>query len=108
MDDRKPSSVVQGFERCKPRVQPEEAVEIESGIRAGAGRRYRDARTGPVVRVLSERHDHVQPVDRAALKDGHQDLAPRGVRRRHGPRKERRREAEADERQAAILEEDAS
>ncbi len=107
MDDRELAAVVQRLERCQPRVHPEEAVEIDGGISARAGTGYGDARTGRVVGAFAERHDHVQPVDSAALEDGHEDFAPR-VRRRNRPRKERRREPEADQRKAAILEKDAS
>src|SRR5512132_3215576 len=50
------------------------AVEIEASVRL-ARLRDGDARTQLVVPRLEERHDDIQAVNGAALKDGDQDLA---------------------------------
>ena len=55
-------------------MQRKAAIEIEAAVRP-ARLRDGDARTQLVVPGLEERHDNVQAVDGAALKDGDQDLA---------------------------------
>src|SRR6185437_3411980 len=70
--------------------------------------RHGDAGPRGVVLALAEWHDHVQAVDGAALEDRDQHLAPRRAGRLDGSREERGRESEADEREAAALEEHAS
>ncbi len=76
VDDRQLPRVVERLERRQPRMHAEEPVEIERRIRRRAGPCDRDARPRRVVVALAERHDHVQAVDRAALEDRHQHLAP--------------------------------
>ena len=87
---------------CRPK-KPSRSIAPSGSF----GPRNRDRRAVLVVRALAKWHDHVESVDGAALKDRDEDLLPRlgGL---SGPGDERRREAEADERQAAVLEEDAS
>ena len=99
--------VEQRLERRQPRVQPEEPIEIDRGIRRRAWFRDGERRPCGVVITLAERHDHVQAVDCATLENRNQH-APAGFRRRHGARQERRSKAKADERKPAVLHEDAS
>ena len=57
-------------------MKTEEPVEIDRGIRCCEGRpRHRDRGTQPVIRLLTERHDDVERVGGAALKETDQDLA---------------------------------
>ena len=60
-----------------------------------------------VVLAVAMRHDHVEPVDRAALEHDHEHLAPPG-RRGGGFGEEVGREAEAQQRHRALLHENAS
>src|SRR5205085_9543302 len=52
-------------------------------------------------------HDHVQSVDRAALKNADEYFPATRVCRFDSSRQERRRESEADERHAAVAKKDA-
>ena len=94
------------LERRHARMQPEEPVEIDGTVLLV---RFlnRDRRTRAVVGLLAERHDHVQAVDGAALKDGDEHFLAR-LRRFGGARDEGGREPETHEREAAVLEENAS
>ena len=60
-------------------MQPEESIEIDRAGGTGRQRRSRnrDVRTQPVVRRLAVRHDDVQRVGGAALKEADQRLAAR-------------------------------
>src|SRR6476646_1443987 len=108
MNDGKLTRVVERLEGRQPRMQTEEPVEIDGRVGTRAWTRYRDARPGAIVRVLAERHDHVQPVDGTALEDRHEYFSARRVGSGSRPGEEGGREAEADEREPAVLEEDAS
>ena len=94
------AAVVDRLERRQPRVEGEEAVEIEPGVgaaRPGNG----DCRAALVIRALAVRHDHVEPIHRAALEDGDEQF----LARRAGccrARKKRRRKSEADQREPAV------
>ena len=107
MHDRELPGVVERLERREPRVHPEEAVEIERRFGRGSGPRDRDARPRRVVVALAEWHDHVEAVDGAALEDRHEDFAPWGGFS-DGAREKLRREAQAHERQPAVLQEYSS
>ena len=60
-------------------MQTEEAIEIERCLSAAVGFRNRDVRPHVVVAVLAVRHDDIQAINRAALKDRNQRLAPAAV-----------------------------
>ena len=121
MDDGEHPPVPEGLQHRKTRVEREEAVEIDSRVllpagprRAGAdaGRRGPadgDAGSGTVVVGIGKRHDHVQAVDGAALKDGDQlASAARGAGRERGPGEKGRCEAETDQCERAVLQEHSS
>ena len=96
-------------ERRQPRVEAEEAVEVDGRVAAAGRPRNRDRRPRLVVIGLAVRHDDAQAVDGSALEDGDEPLRANGSSLREGrAREERRREAEADEREGAVLEEDAT
>ncbi len=59
----------QRFERSHRRMQSEETVKIEHGFPGNV-----DGRPHRIVRSLAVRHNNVQPVRRAALKDDDQSL----------------------------------
>src|SRR5215813_9752204 len=99
--------VPERLERPEPRMEPEETVEIDRSLRIGRTWN-RDARARRVVLALAERYHHVEAVDRAALEDRDEDLAPHRGRGLDGARQERRREAQAEEGQPSVLHEDAS
>ena len=82
VDDRELPRVEERLERRQPRMQAEEAVEIDRRARSRPGRADRDARARLVVVALAERHDHVQSVDGAALEDRDQHPPARLRRRR--------------------------
>jgi hypothetical protein len=88
-------------------VQAEETVEIDSAI-SHVGGRDCDARARRVVVAFAERHDHVQPVNRAALENRDQHLAARRTSGFDRSFEERWRESNAHQRHAAMLEEYAS
>ena len=92
--------VPERLQRREARIESEEAVEIDRGVVAGAGPRDRDARPRPVVFAFAERYDDAQAVDGAALKDRDELLGAAGGPRERCPREERRREPEADKREA--------
>ena len=112
MDDRQRALVPEWLERTKPRVEAEEAVEIDcgdGGIAVRAGPRNRDARARAVVLAVAERHDDAQAVDGAALKDRDElPGAPAAALCVRRARQERRREAQADQRERAVLEKDSA
>ncbi len=81
VNGRQHAGIPDGFERCERRVQAEEAVEIDRSLVIGAraGLLNRQGRTGAVVIAVAKRHQCVQPVHAAALKDTHQHIAARGL-----------------------------
>ena len=88
-------------------MQTEIAVEIHHPVRS-AGLWHRYARPSFVVGTISVGHDHVEPVDSAALENANERLA--GVCRTAGASHRERRagqedriQAEAHERQAAAF-----
>src|SRR4051794_7755727 len=88
-------------------MQSEEAVDVERAA-LGAGTRHRNRRPRPVVRRLAVRDDHVQTVDRTALKNRHERLVAlrrRGVRH---PDENIRKQGPADEGEPGGFEEEAS
>src|SRR5690242_19977028 len=87
-------------------MDAEEPVEIERAALC-AGLRNRDRWAVLVIGALTERDDHVETVDGAALEDGNQDLLA-GPRRLRRARDERGGKAQADERRAAVSEKDSS
>ena len=100
--------VPERLERLQPRVESEEAVEIDRGVFADARPGDRDARPRAVVLGFAERHDHAQAVHGAALKDRDELLArARPSLRERRAREERRREPEAHQRERAVLQEDS-
>ena len=109
VDDRELPRLPERFQRLQPRVETEEAVEIERRAVARAGTSDRDARASSVVLALAERHDDAEAVDGAALKDRDQLLRAavpaRGERR---PRQKGWREPERDECERAVLQKYAS
>src|SRR6187397_1474748 len=76
MNNRQLAAVPHRLQRLQGWMQRKPAIEIEAAVRF-AWLRYGDARTKLVVPRLEERHDHIQAVGGAALKDGDQDLAAR-------------------------------
>jgi hypothetical protein len=107
MDDGQLMCVEESLQRREARMHPEEAVEIVRGVSTGSRPRDRDARPRGVIRFVAERDDHVESVDGAPLKHRDEHAASRR-RRGHRAREELRREAEADERQSAVLQEHSS
>ncbi len=107
LHDRKRAIVPERLQRRHAGMKTEEPVEIDGRPLGTAGPRHRNRGTDTVVLGFAVGHDHVQSVDRAALKDGDQQLAPRAGRFDR-PRQKRRREAERHHRHAARFEEDAS
>ena len=106
VNDRQLVALEIRVKRGHARMQAEEAVEIDRAVTL-VRLRNRDRRPRAVVRLFAERDDHVEPVDGAALEDRDQDLLARlGCLGR--ARDELRRESEAHEREAAVLEEYAS
>ena len=89
------------------RVEAEVPVQVDHLVG-----RYGDARTLGVIRGFAMRHDHVQPIDRAALEQAHQNRmggwadGPSG--RKSRARQEQRIHTQADEGQPAGLYEDTS
>src|SRR6187401_1890257 len=76
MNNRQLAAIPHRLQGLQRRMQRKPAIEIEAAVRL-ARLRDGDARTKLVVPRLEERHDHVQAVGSAALKDGNQDLAAR-------------------------------
>ncbi len=75
----------------------------------GARLRDGDARTRPVVLGVAERHDDAEAVHGASLKNRDQLLRPPGAALREGcPRQKRRREADTDQSECAVLQEHSS
>src|ERR1700681_3112517 len=104
MHDGKLMRIPEPLERLEPRGEAEEDIEIDDGVVAGAWARDGDARPRLVVVGFSERHDDVQAVDGSALKNRDELFgAPRLSLRERGSHQERRGEAEADERERAVL-----
>jgi len=87
-------------------VEAEEAVQIDRTVVA-AGLRDADRRSQPVVLGFAERHEHVQAVERATLKDGDEQALAR-VRCGGRAGEESRREPEGQHRGSAGFDEDAS
>ena len=99
--------IEQRLQRRKAGVQPEESVEIDGGIFRPAGGRNRQRRASGIVGALAERHDHVEPVDGAALENRDQYTPPR-VCCSDCSRQKRWSEAKTDEGQPAVFEKDAA
>ena len=74
MNNRQLAAVPHRLQWLQGWMQRKPAIEIETAVRL-ARLRDGDARTKLVVPRLEERHDDVQAVGGAALKDGDQDLA---------------------------------
>ena len=74
-------------------MQPKAAIQVDGAI-VLAGRRHRDAWAQLEITFFEERHDDVQTVSRAALKDRHQDL-PSVFALRGSPKQPRGSGAEA-------------
>ena len=89
-------------------MESEEAVEVENRIRTASRRRDRQRRTRRIVVALTKRHDHVQAVDGAALKNRDQRLAAALFALASRASDERRRETETDERESTVLQKDAA
>ena len=113
LDDGQALRVVKRLERRERRVQSEKAVEVNRRARSGAGfgpggagPGNGDGRAQAVIVGLAVRNDHVEAVNRAALKDGDQQLAPRADGRRRAAEK-RRREAKGQHSHLARFEEDS-
>ena len=88
-------------------MQPEEAVQVNRRAdRRVPGRAMAIDGRSAVVLGLAKRHDHVEPVDRAALKDGDEQLGSASAGGFNGPRQKRRREPERHHRHAARFEKD--
>src|SRR6187401_123926 len=76
MNNRQLPAVPHSLQWLQGRMQRKPAIEIETAVRF-ARLRNGDARTKLVIPRLEVRHDHVQAVGGAALKDGDQNLAAR-------------------------------
>src|SRR5688572_26067659 len=77
VDDREALRIPQRLERRERRMQAEETIEIDGRFRRAAlPRRFRNGkrRAQVVVRAFAVGYDHVETVDRAALKDRDQGL----------------------------------
>src|SRR6185369_11422348 len=106
VDDGELAALEERLERGHPRMESEEAVQVDGAVRrTRLGNRDRGARL--VIRGLAERDDHVQAVHRTALEHRDEHLAL-GARCLHGAREELRRKAETDQCETAALEENAS
>ena len=79
MDRGETLRVPQRLEPREARVQAEVAVEIDD-VRGGHG----DARPLAIVQRVAVRHDHVEPVHRAALEETNQNAAIRRTGGRAG------------------------
>ena len=77
MNDRQPLAVPQGLERGQRRMQAKETVEVDCrfGIRALW---FRNRNRWPLIVIgrFTKRHDHIQTINRATLKDSNQGLPP--------------------------------
>src|SRR5262245_7412053 len=107
MNDRHLPRFEQRLERREARVQPEEPVQVDGCVRRSAWSRDGQRGSRLVVRALAVRHDHVEAIDGAALKDGDQDLSP-SVGSGDRACQERWSKSEADESESAVFEKDAS
>src|SRR5437867_7129672 len=77
-------------------MQPKAAIQVDGAIiLAWCRRRHGDAWTQLEITFLEKRHDDVQTVSGAALKDRHQDL-PSAFALRGSPKQPRGGGAEAD------------
>ena len=77
MHDGQLSPGIKALQSRKPRVEGEEAIQIDRRLVAGPWSRNCNRRTGRIVLALAERYDHVQPIDRPAQEDRYQDLSTR-------------------------------
>src|SRR5215471_21051678 len=66
--------VIQGLERRERRMQTEEAIQIDRGLRRAVRLGNSDRRAQFVVTRLSERNHHVEAVYSAALENRNQDF----------------------------------
>ena len=89
-------------------MQPKKPVQVHRCAFTLAGSRDRDRWPHPVVIRFAERHDHVQAVNRTALKDGDEQLRASRFSGGSGPGEKRWREPEGDHRQAARFEKNPS
>src|SRR6266446_5036085 len=102
--NRKLVLVKERLERREARVQSEESVQVDRRVRA-ATLRLGNRNCGPhaVVIGLAKRHNNVQAVSRAALKQHDELLLVRHRRRGDGALQKRGHRAEADHGHAALL-----
>ena len=106
------AAIPQRFERRQRRMQSVKSIEVDRprsiGRAAHAGRcGDRELWSRRVVVLVTEWHEHIQRIRRAALKQHDQRFAARRARHRHrhrGTPQETGREAERHERQRAALE----
>src|SRR6266516_1486709 len=73
MDNRQLPVVPERLQQLQRGMQRKAAIQVDSAI-VFAGRRHGDRRAQLVIAFFEKRHDDVQTVSRAALKDRHQDL----------------------------------
>src|SRR5205807_4432828 len=88
-------------------MQSKEAVEIDRAA-LGTGTRHGNRRPRGVVSLLAVRHDHVQTVDRAALKNSDERLVALRRRGVGHPDKNIRKQSPADKSETGGFEKEAS
>src|SRR6266576_4706348 len=87
-------------------MQTEKSVKVDRRIRAATlGLWNRNGRTHTVIIRLAKRHDDIQAVGRAALKQHHELLLRRHRSGSHGPLQKRRHGAQTYHRHTALLQE---
>src|SRR5204862_3152653 len=103
VNDRQLARIPERLERRQPRIESEEAVEVDGGVVGGPRALYGDARTRAIVLIVTDRHNHAEAIHGAPLKDRDEPLRPRGcARRKRRSRQEGWREAETDQRERAV------
>src|SRR5439155_3077724 len=101
--------IPEGLQHTEPRVEPEEAIEVDGGVIARARPGDRDAWPRAVVLLVAEGHDDVEAVDGAALKDRDQlARAHRSALRERGAGEKRRRNPEADQCERSVFQKNTS
>ena len=104
VDDGEMSLVVERFEGSHRGMQPEESIEIDDLVG-----RDRNAGTHGVVILLAIRHDDVEPVRRAPLKNDDQPaVRSRGAFCQHGADEKAGNRGGSGQRQCAFVEEEAA
>src|SRR6266567_7150505 len=76
MNDRQALRIPHWLEGHERRMKTKEAIEIDRRLSAAIRFCHCDVRPHVIISMLAVRHDDIQPIDSAALKDRNQRLAP--------------------------------